>query len=191
MSAVSRGTETQHETPHRSAKKGSTISATLVMANLLWGCALCGKLKSLYLYYDRKNMQELFALSNVVKPGTRLIPYPVDFTDPRLQSSYEDTFNELQSLPDEQRQVHALIEVHDLARTLGGRNSAGVHEARWHLLLPRLRSELRRWYLHSDSDKRAATVLLKKYLSDFLREDLEISQIHYDSIGACEYSNAL
>jgi hypothetical protein len=125
-----------------------------------------------------------------MKPATYLIPYPVEFTDPRLKSSYEDNLNELRALSEDQRKVYALIEVHDLAQVLGGPNSAGVHEARWHLLLPRLRPELRRWYLHSESDKKATTVLLRHYLSNFLKEDLDIAESHYDPIGACEYSNA-
>jgi hypothetical protein len=71
-------------------------------------------------------------------------------------------------------QVHSLIEVHDLAQVLGGPDSAGVHEALWHLLLPRLRPELRQWHRHSDSDKRATTVLLRNYLSNFLKEELRM-----------------
>ena len=125
-----------------------------------------------------------------MKPGPRLIPYDVDFTDPLLKSSYEYNLHELQTLSDEQRQVHALIGVHDLAQVLGGPNCAGVHEAIWQLLLPKLRPELRRWYRHSDSDKRATTVLLRNYLSNFLREELEIAQVLYAPIEARAYSNA-
>lgn len=127
-----------------------------------------------------------------MKPGTYLIRYAVDFTDSGLQSSYEDNFNELQTLPDEQRQVHALIEVHDLAQVLGGPDSAGVHEAIWHLLLPKLRPELREWYRHSDSDKRANTLLLRNYLSNFLREELpmefaaEAQKLSWASVGLSE-----
>jgi len=40
------------------------------------------------------------------------------------------------------------------------------------LLLPKLRPELRQWYRHSNSDKRAGTLLLRNYLSNFLREKL-------------------
>ena len=136
-------------------------------------------------------MQTLAAPENEMKPGKRLITYDVDFTDPRLQSFYEDSFNEPQSLLDEQRQVHALIEIYDLAQVLGGPESAGVHEALWHLLLPTLRPELRQWYLNSDADKRATTVLLRNYLSHFLREELEIAQFHCETIGARECSIAL
>lgn len=110
-----------------------------------------------------------------MKPGTQPIPYAVDFTDSRLTSFYKANFHKLQALSDEQRHVHALIEVHDLAQLLGGPDSAGVHETRWHLLLPRLRPELRRWHRHSGSAQRAATVLLREYLSNFLRKDLEIA----------------
>lgn len=126
-----------------------------------------------------------------MKPEARLIPYAADFTDSRLQSLYEDCFNELQTLSDEQRQVQALIEVHDLAQVLGGPNSASVHEALWHLLLPSLRPELRQWYLQSASDQKATTILLRNYLSNFLREELEIAQIHYEPVAARDYSNAL
>jgi hypothetical protein len=137
-------------------------------------------------------MQKLSALGNVMKPGTYLIQSVVDFTDSRLKTSYEDNFNELQTPSDEQRQVHALIVVHDLAQVLGGPDSAGVHEALWHLLLPRLRPELRRWYRHSDSDKRATTVLLRNYLSNFLKEGLpmgfaaEAQKLPWASVGLSE-----
>jgi len=107
-----------------------------------------------------------------MKAGTSLIPYVLNFTDSRLKTFYEDNFNALKTLPDEQRQLHALIEVYDLAQVLGGPDSAGVHEAIWHLLLPKLRPELRQWYRHSNSDKRAGTLLLRNYLSNFLREKL-------------------
>jgi hypothetical protein len=40
------------------------------------------------------------------------------------------------------------------------------------LLLPKLRPELRRWYRHSGADQRATTLLLRNYLSNFLREKL-------------------
>jgi hypothetical protein len=150
-------------------------------------------LKSTHLEHDiGKNMEEISALGNVVKLATYLIPYVVDFTDSRLKTSYEDNFNELQTLSDEQRQVHALIEVHDLAQVLDGPDSAGVHEALWHLLLPRLRPELRQWHRHSGSDKRASTVLLRIYLSNFLREELpmefaaEAQKPPWSSVGLSE-----
>jgi hypothetical protein len=47
-----------------------------------------------------------------------------------------------------------------------------VHEAIWHLLLPNLRPELRRWYQCPDSGKNADAVVLRNYLSKFLREEL-------------------
>src|ERR1043166_1544975 len=124
-------------------------------------------------------MQQLCSLINVIKPAARLIPFAVDLTDPRLKSSYEDNFNELRALSDERRRVHALIEVHDLAQVLGGPDSSGVHETMWHLLLPQLRPALRQWYLHSASERKATTDLLRKYLSNFLGEGLGISQIDY------------
>jgi hypothetical protein len=127
-----------------------------------------------------------------MKAGTSLIPHVLDFTDSRLRTSYEDNFTELQTLSDEQRQLHALIEVHDLAQVLGGPDSAGVHEAIWHLLLPKLRPELRQWYRHSNSEKRATTVLLRNYLSNFLREELpmefaaEAQKLPWASAGLSE-----
>lgn len=107
-----------------------------------------------------------------MKPATHPIPYVLDFTDSRLKTSYDDNFNALKTLPDKRRQVYALIEVHDLAQVLAGPDCAGVHEALWHLLLPKLRPELRQWYRHSNSDKRATTLLLRIYLSNFLGEEL-------------------
>jgi len=61
--------------------------------------------------------------------------------------------------------------VHDLAQALGGSDSPGVHETIWHLLLPKLRSELRGWYQRADQRKNAASVLLRNYLSNFLKEE--------------------
>jgi len=105
-----------------------------------------------------------------MKPGTHQRPYAVDFTDPRLKRSYENHFNEVQTLSDEQRQVHALMGVYHLAQVLGGFDSAGVHETIWHLLLPQLRPALRRWYQRPDLPKNDAAVLLRDYLNSFLRE---------------------
>ena len=68
----------------------------------------------------------------------------------------------------------------------------GVHEVLWHLLLPKLRPELRQWYRHSYSDKRATTVLLRKYLRNFLIEELpmevaaEAQKLSCTSVGLSE-----
>jgi hypothetical protein len=104
------------------------------------------------------------------KPDPQPGPYAVDFTDSRLTMCYENHFNEVQTLSDEQRQVHALMGAYDLAHLLGGFDSAGVHETIWHLLLPQLRPELRRWYQQPDLRNNDAAVLLRNYLNAFLRE---------------------
>ena len=44
MSALSRGTETQHETPHPGPKEGPAKGSTLAGSNLLQNRALCGEL---------------------------------------------------------------------------------------------------------------------------------------------------
>jgi hypothetical protein len=109
-------------------------------------------------------------MGNEMNPDTHPGPYAVDFTDPRLKRSYDNHFDEIQALSDEQRQVHALMGVYDLAQVLGGFDSPGVHETIWHLLLPQLRPELRRWYQRADPPKNDAAVLLRSYLNSFLRE---------------------
>jgi len=96
----------------------------------------------------------------------------MDFTDPQLEHCYKANFVEAAGLSIEERQVSALMSVHGQSYTLRGPDSPGVHESIWHLLLPRLRSELRRWYRHSGADRQPATVALRSQLSQMAEETL-------------------
>ena len=62
--------------------------------------------------------------------------------------------------------------VHEFFYLLEGPSSPGVHESIWHLLLPKLRPELRHWYQHLDGAPNAAEVALRNHLSRFLKEEL-------------------
>ena len=94
------------------------------------------------------------------------------FADPQLAHHYQAHFNEANGLSIEERQVHALMAVHEQSYAFGGPDCLGVHESIWHLLLPRLRSELRRWYRHSGADSQPASVTLRDQLSQVLGEKL-------------------
>lgn len=94
----------------------------------------------------------------------------MNFTDPRAGECYKSNFVEVEGQSREKRQVHALMAVHEFISITQGPDSSGVHETVWHLLLPRLRPELRRWYHRSDSGRHAGAVALRSHLSTFLRE---------------------
>ena len=94
------------------------------------------------------------------------------FADPQLAHRYKARFIEANGLSIEERQVHALMAVHEQSYILGGPDCPGVHESIWHLLLPRLRSELRRWYRRSGADRQAAAMTLRDQLSQVLGEKL-------------------
>jgi hypothetical protein len=89
-----------------------------------------------------------------------------------LQRCYNANFIEANGFSVEERQVRALMAVHEQSYTLGGPDSSGVHESIWHLLLPRLRSELRRWYRLPGADRNPAAVALRDQLSQLAREKL-------------------
>jgi len=97
----------------------------------------------------------------------------VNFTDSQLQECYEGDFAALPDFSAEQRQVRALITVHDLFEMLEGPHSSRVHETIEHLLLPRMRPGLRRWYQRPDAEKDPATIALRDHLSKLTGEKLE------------------
>jgi hypothetical protein len=96
----------------------------------------------------------------------------MNFTDPKLKKYYETHFIEADGLPHEERQVHALMAVHDQSQKLEGPHSSGVHETIWHLLLPRLRAELRRWYQRPGADQHPTAAALRDHLSRLAGEKI-------------------
>ena len=96
----------------------------------------------------------------------------MNFADAQLQKCYEANFAHAKSFSDELRQVCALIEAHDMFQMLEGPHSARVHEAIWQLLLPKLRSGLRRWYLRPGTNQDPAAVALREHLSQLAGEPL-------------------
>jgi hypothetical protein len=96
----------------------------------------------------------------------------MNFSDPRVQECYNRNFTEVAGHSREKRQIHALMTVHAFYYFREGPGSSGVHESIWHLLLPKLRPELRRWFRCSNSVKNSDAVALRNYFSKFLREDL-------------------
>ena len=96
----------------------------------------------------------------------------MNFSDPRAQECYDRNFVEVKGHSRERRQVHALMAVHEFVSVTEGPASSGVRESIWHLLLPKLRPELRRWFQGSDSGKHPKAIALRNYFSKFLGEDL-------------------
>lgn len=124
--------------------------------------------------FDRNKqieMNESSILTMELEPDMQPSPAVMDFTDPQLQKCYECNFTEDDSLSDEQRRVRALMAVHDLSQVLEGPDSSGVHETIWHLLLPKLRPALRRWYQRG-ADKNPTAVALRDHLSQMAEENL-------------------
>ena len=97
----------------------------------------------------------------------------MNFTDPQLQKCYEKEFVEACDVSAKLRQVRALIAAHDLFQMLEGPHSSRVHETIWHLLLPKLRPGLRRWYQRAGAEIDPATVEFRDYLSQLAGEKLE------------------
>jgi hypothetical protein len=97
----------------------------------------------------------------------------VNFTDPLLQKCYESNFTEAGDSSDQQRQVRALIAMHDSFQTLEGPHSSRVHETLEHLLLPQLRAVLRSWYQRPGADTNSAAINLRDQLSQLTGETLE------------------
>jgi hypothetical protein len=96
----------------------------------------------------------------------------MNFSDLRVQECYDRNFTEVEGHSRERRQVHALMAVHEFVSAAQGPIRSGVHESIWHLLLPKLRPELRRWFQRSDLGKHPEAVALRNYFSKFLKEDL-------------------
>jgi hypothetical protein len=96
-----------------------------------------------------------------------------NFTDSQLQDCYDRNFAAVTDYSDQLRQVRALIAAHDFFQMLEGPHSPRVHETIEHLLLPRMRPGLRRWYQRSDAVKDPATVALRDHLSKLTGEKLE------------------
>jgi len=96
----------------------------------------------------------------------------MNFTDPQLQKCYESNFAEAGGFSDDLRQICALIGVHGLFQMLEGSHSPRVHETIWHLLLPKLRPGLRRWYQRSGAAKDPTAVALRDHLSQLAGEKL-------------------
>ena len=94
------------------------------------------------------------------------------FSDPRVQACYRRSFAEVKGDSRERRQVDALMAVYEFVSVAQGTASLGVHETIWHLLLPKLRPELRRWFQCLDCGRNSDAVALRNYFSKFLKEDL-------------------
>jgi len=96
----------------------------------------------------------------------------MNFSEPRVQEYYYQNFKKSEDTSCESRQIRALVAVHEFFYSLEGSRSSGVHEAIWHLLLPKLRSELRRWYQNLNCAQSEAEIVLRDHLRRFLKEEL-------------------
>jgi len=96
----------------------------------------------------------------------------MNFTDPQLKKCYEASLAEVSSCPAELRSISALIAAHDAFQMLEGPHSTRVHEAIQHLLVPRSRVALRRWYKRAGASDTANTTELRMHLSQLAGESL-------------------
>ena len=97
----------------------------------------------------------------------------MNFSDPQLEECYARNFTPVAGFSDEERQVCALIAVHDLFEMLEGPHSARVHETIDHLLSPKLRSGLRDWYRRCGTELNPAAIHFREQLSQLAGEHLE------------------
>ena len=87
-----------------------------------------------------------------------------------MQNRFQQHFEAIDGRCLEEREVHALIAVHASYYELEGPNCPEMHEVMWHLLLPKLRLEVRRWIQKPASAVNAAGLMLKDDLAQFLGE---------------------
>jgi hypothetical protein len=97
----------------------------------------------------------------------------MNFKDTQLQRCYDSNLLESGDSSSDCNSVRALIVTHDLFLMLEGAHSSRVHEALAALLLPELRSELRRWYQQQDVQTDSASVELREQLNQLAGERLE------------------
>ena len=102
----------------------------------------------------------------------------MNFNDEQLQECFERNFAEARGPSDELRKISALVATHDLFQMLEGPHSSRVHEAIWHLLLPKLRPGLRAWYRRSGAEINTTEIELRDQLSELAGERLEKDITH-------------
>jgi hypothetical protein len=98
----------------------------------------------------------------------------MNFTDPQLQQCYDGNLGAPGNCSEELRQVRALIAVHGFFHHQEGPHSFRVHEVRWRLLLPRLRSGLRHWYQRPDANQDAVSRGLREHLRQMTADSLVV-----------------
>jgi hypothetical protein len=94
----------------------------------------------------------------------------MNFTSSKMQNRFQEHFAATDGRCVEEREVHALVAVHANYYELEGPNCPEIHEVMWHLLLPKLRLEVRRWIQKPTSVVTAAGLNLKDDLAQFLGE---------------------
>ena len=92
------------------------------------------------------------------------------FTNSKMENRFQQHFDVSDGRCLEEREVHALILVHANYYELEGPNCPELHEVTWHLLLPKLRLEVRRWIKNPASALTTAGLRLKNDLAQFLGE---------------------
>ena len=97
----------------------------------------------------------------------------MNFSDLQLEECYTRNLTPVAGFSDEERQVCALIAVHDLFEMLEGPHSARVHETMDHLLSPQLRSGLRDWYRRCGTELNLVAIDFRDQLSRLAGEHLE------------------
>lgn len=95
------------------------------------------------------------------------------FTDTQLQACFDlKLIDQTGDVPDELREVGALMATHDWFRMLEGSHSARVHETIERLLSPEMRPGLHRWYRQPATQAGAAAIEFRERLSQVAGERL-------------------
>lgn len=97
----------------------------------------------------------------------------MNFSDAQLQRCYDRNLLESADLPDDLRQVRALIATHDLFQMLEGPHSSRVHETLECLVSGALRPALGSWYQRC-AEVNSVTTEFREELSRVTGERLEI-----------------
>jgi hypothetical protein len=95
----------------------------------------------------------------------------VKFRDEQLEQHFGRTMSlPAGGLPEEQRQIRALMDAYGWFHLIEGEQSPRVAEAIEHLLSPELRSALRDWYKRAGDDMNPAAMDFRERLSELSGE---------------------
>ena len=100
----------------------------------------------------------------------------MNFTDTQLQAGFELYLTGARDVPNELREVSALLATHAWFRMLEGPHSPRVQETIERLLSPALRPGLHQWYRRPGAKLGPAETAFRDQLSQWAGERLEIAE---------------